>query len=73
MDANSLEIAIKAYVAEISQRMQDAAGIAKAAETCAQAGNIPKAVEIVLDLEQLLYEANTFLNGASLMHRIWRT
>ncbi len=37
---------------------------------CAEAGNISKAIEIALDVEQLIYEVNTFLNAASLMHRI---
>jgi hypothetical protein len=33
---------------------------------------LQKAIEIALDLEQILYEANTFLNGAGMMHRIWK-
>jgi hypothetical protein len=36
---------------------------------CAQAGNPEKGVEIVLDVEQLIYEATTLLNGASLINR----
>ena len=47
--------------------------IAKAAETCADVGNIEKAVEIALDVEQLIYEVNTLLNAASLMNRIYQT
>jgi hypothetical protein len=54
-------------------RLEEAAGIAKAANACAEAGNISKAIEIVLDVEQLIYEVNTFLNAASLMHRISRS
>lgn len=73
MDAKTLEITIKAHLKEMRGRLDEAAGIAKAAETCAEAGNIPKAVEIALDLEQILYEVNTFLNAASMMHRIWKT
>ncbi len=37
------------------------------------AGNIEKAIEIALDVEQLIYEVNTFLNAASLMNRIHKT
>jgi hypothetical protein len=73
MDAKTLEITIKAHLKEMCGRLNEAAGIARAAEMCADAGNIPKAVEIALDLEQILYEVNTFLNAASMMHRIWKT
>jgi hypothetical protein len=30
----------------------------------------PRASEITLDVEQILYEINTLLNAASLIHRI---
>jgi hypothetical protein len=40
------------------------------AETCAAAGNLPKALEIALDIDQLLYEATTLLNAAALMARL---
>lgn len=73
MDTNTLEITVKAYLKEMRDRLDEAAGIARAAEACAEAGNIPKAVEIALDLEQILYEVNTFLNAASMMQRIWKT
>ena len=36
---------------------------------CAEAGNPEKGVEVVLDVEQLIYEATTLLNGASLINR----
>jgi hypothetical protein len=55
------------------QRLDQAAGIAKAAEACAKAGNIEKAIEIALDVEQLIYEVSTLLNAASLMNRINRS
>lgn len=73
MDAKTLEITIKAHLKEMSRWLDEAAGIAKAAEACAEADNLPKAVEIALDLEQILYEVNTFLNAASMMRRIWKT
>jgi hypothetical protein len=43
---------------------------ARAAEACANAGNIEKAIQIVLDVEQGIYEVTTLLNGASLIIRI---
>jgi hypothetical protein len=73
MDAHVLETTLKAHLAEMRHRLDQAAGVAKAAETCAQAGNVEKPIEIVLDVEQLIYEANTLLNSASLMNRIYRT
>jgi hypothetical protein len=33
-------------------------------------GHVEKAVEIALDIEQLIYEVTMFLNAASMMHRI---
>lgn len=73
MDADTLETTLRAYFAEMRGRLDEAAGIAKAAEACGEAGNIQKAVEIALDIEQLIYEANTMLNAASMMHRMWKT
>jgi hypothetical protein len=36
------------------ERLEQAAGIAKAAETCAEAGNVEKGIEIVLESAQLI-------------------
>jgi hypothetical protein len=36
----------------------------------ADAVSIEKGIEIALDVEQLVYEVNTFLNAASLINRI---
>jgi hypothetical protein len=73
MDTRMLEATLKTHLAEMRQRLDQAAGIARAAETCAETGNIEKAIEIALDVEQLIYEVNTFLNAASLMNRIHKT
>jgi len=73
MDAGIVEATLKAHIAEMRQRLDQAAGIIKAAEACAESGNIEKAVEIVLDVEQLIYEVSTFLNAASLMNRIYKS
>ena len=70
MDSQILEAMLKLHIKEIRERLEKAAGIARAAETCAEAGNLDKAIEIALDVEQLIYEVNTFLNAASMMHRI---
>ena len=72
MDANILDMTIKTYLKEMRERLDQAASIAKAAEACAEAGSIQKGLEVALDIEQLIYEVNTFLNAASMMHRIWK-
>jgi len=73
MDARMLEATLKMHLVEMRERLDRAAGIARAAEACANAGNIEKAIEIVLDVEQQTYEVNTFLNAASMIHRINKT
>ena len=73
MDAKVLETTTKAHLTEMRARLDDTTGIAQAAEICAAAGTFPKAIELALDLEQILYKVNTFLNAASTMHRILKT
>ena len=69
----TVETTIKVYIKQMRARLDQAASIAKAAEACADAGNIQKGVEIALDVEQLLYEVNTFLNAASMIHRLGKS
>ena len=73
MDPTTVETAIKAYLTEMRSRLEKATSIAKAAEACALSGNVEKGIEIVLDIEQITYEVNTFLNAASMIHRLVRT
>jgi len=73
MDPQMLDATLNMQLTEIRERIDRAAGIAKAAEACAASGNLDKAVEITLDIEQLVYEVNTLLNAVSLMHRTGRT
>jgi hypothetical protein len=70
MDATTVQITTKAYLAEIRQRLDKATSIAKTAQACADAGNVKQGVAIALDVEPLVYEVNTLLNAASLMNRI---
>jgi hypothetical protein len=72
MDVQMLEAALKVHLKDMRERLDQAAAIARAAETCANGGNIEKAVEIGNDVEQLVYEVNTLLNATSLMNRIYR-
>jgi hypothetical protein len=70
MDAAIADPAIKAYLTEIRNRLDDAARIAKAAEVCAQAGSPDEAVTVAPDIEQLCYEATRLLDAASLINRL---
>jgi hypothetical protein len=53
--------------------LDQATSIAKAAEACTESGNPAKAIEIALDLEQLIYEVNTLINAATMFKRISKT
>lgn len=70
MDAANAKIIIQDFLKDIRARPYEAATVAKSAEACADAGNVSKAVEIALDVEQPLYEVTTLLNAASLINRI---
>jgi hypothetical protein len=72
MDPQLAETAIKSYLNEIRNRLDKAVGIGRAADACAGAGFHEKGLEVALDMEQLLYEATTLLNAASLINRIAR-
>jgi hypothetical protein len=69
MDAQLVETTIKTYLTEIRRRLDNSAGIGRAADACAGAGFHEKGLEVALDMEQLLYEATTLLNAASLINR----
>jgi len=62
-------ISIKDLLKSIRERLDGAVAVAKAAEACADAGDVERALTIMLDVEQPLYEATTLLNAASLLHR----
>ena len=71
MDAQAAETAIKVYLKEIHTRLHEAAaGIAKAADACAEAGDADRGVKVALDIEQLVYEATRLLDAASLINRL---
>jgi len=73
MDAHTVEITIKVYLKQMRERLERATSIARAAEACADAGNVGKGIEVALDVEELVYEVNTFLNAASMINRIGKT
>ena len=73
MDPYPLEITIKFYLKYMRDRLEKAASIARAAEACADSGNVEKGIEVALDVEQMIYEVNTFLNAASMINRLGKT
>jgi hypothetical protein len=72
MDPQVAETTIKTYLNEIRSRLDKAAGISRAADACAGAGFHEKGLEVALAMEQLLSQATTLLNAASLINRIAR-
>jgi hypothetical protein len=69
----TVETTIRVYIRQMRARLDEAASIGKAAEACVGTGNFSKGIEIALDVEQLLYEVNTFLNAASMIHRLGKS
>jgi hypothetical protein len=70
MDRATIEPAIITVLTEISSKLNEAARIAKAAESCALAGSIAEGVTVSMDTEQLIYEAGRLQDAASLLHRL---
>ena len=73
MNAGLVEATLRLHITEMRERLDRAASIARAAQACAEASSIDKAVEIALDVEPLIHEASTFLNAAALINRIDKT
>jgi hypothetical protein len=72
MDQATIEPAIRIILTEIHSKLNEAARIAKAAEACALAGSIAEGVAVLMDIEQLIYEAGRLQDAASLLNRLSR-
>jgi hypothetical protein len=72
MDVQALQVTIK-NLTEMRARLEQAASIAKAAEAYAVCGNVEKGLEIALEIEQTVYDVNTFLNAASMINRLGKS
>lgn len=70
MDRSATDIAIQSFLMEIRHRLDEATGIARTADACASVGNLQKAIEVALDIEQIAYEVSRLLDAASLLQRI---
>ena len=73
LPAETIKTTIRDYLKQMRERLDQAISIAKAAEACADAGQIEKGIEVALDVEQLVYEVNTFLNAARMINRLGKT
>ena len=58
------------FSVKIRERLSEAASISVAAEACANAGQVDKAVRVAMSFEQLAYEANGLLEAATLLTRL---
>lgn len=65
-------LSITGCLSEISERLTDAAAIAKAAVTCAESGSEREAVRIAMDLDELVHEVTTLHGAMVLMSRMAR-
>jgi hypothetical protein len=60
---------IYALIANARSRLDQAAGIAKAAESCAESGNPAHAVQILMDFEGLAHDAQDLFKAALAIRR----
>ena len=67
MTPEILNTVIVELLQQASEKLEQAVQIAKAAEACAEAGNPRKAVEIIMDTEDLMFRATTLLDGATVL------
>jgi hypothetical protein len=67
MDRTAADAVTKALLGNIHRKLQEAASIAKAAEVCAESGNVQSAVTMVMDIEDPTYQANRMLSAALLI------
>ena len=72
MPIRNVDATIQIQTALMAERLSNVAAIARSASTCSAEGNAAGAVDIALDIEQLLYEVTTLLNAMCLLNRIAR-
>jgi len=64
MTSDAAETAINECLRHMSQKLSQAAAIAKAACACAEADSSDQALQIALGVETLIFDAKTPLNAA---------
>jgi hypothetical protein len=69
MDQSTARFTIRMLLIEIRRTLEAAASTAKAAETCAETGNIKSGISVAHEIEQPVYEAGRLLD-AGLINRL---
>ncbi|MET4218284.1 hypothetical protein ABIB00_003502 [Bradyrhizobium sp. LB14.3] len=69
MKAETIEPAIQACFCEIHTKLKEAEKIARAARACADAGSISEAIQVSMNIEQLVYEVGRLHDAACLLAR----
>ena len=72
MNIQAINEAIKLCLAEICSKLEEAARLGRAAEACVLAGSVAEGIEVSMDIEQLIYEADRLHDAVWLMHRLTR-
>jgi hypothetical protein len=67
MDRTAADHVTKAFLTNVYRKLQEAASIAKAAEVCAESGNVQTAVKMVMDIEDPTHQASRMLNAVLLI------
>jgi hypothetical protein len=56
IDAQTVEVTIKAHLRHMRERLERVALIAKVADSCPERGDAARGIEVALDLQELVYE-----------------
>jgi hypothetical protein len=67
MDRTAADAVTRAFLAHIHRALREAVSIARAAEVCADSGNIQGAVRMVMDIEDPAYRADRMLKATLLI------
>lgn len=67
MDRTAADQVVKAFIINIDQTLNEAAGIAKAALVCAETGNLATAVKMAMEIEDPAYRAQQMLKAMLLI------
>ena len=67
MDLTAAETVTKAFLTNIHRKLQEAASIAKAADVCAESGNVQAAAKMVMDIEDHTHQVDRLLNAVLLI------
>jgi hypothetical protein len=65
-------MAVVQILSEVRAQIGEAHSIAKAADLCAKDGQVDRAFEIALDLDELLHSANHLVQAAAILRRVER-